>query len=156
MVHNTLNYWVFGLRPSSSILETRKHDVLETRSVSVVRWGREISSFYGTQQSRCLLLHPRTETDPVSETLCSLVSTISDDGRNPKTQLFCGKIYLENHTDGCGTGIIRIQSVMAAPYSVPIKALNFKLRAFKKAVAWAVRSLFNCPLFVYLYNFYDK
>jgi hypothetical protein len=30
MVYNTQNYWVFGLRPSSGILETRKHNVLET------------------------------------------------------------------------------------------------------------------------------
>jgi hypothetical protein len=33
----TNNYWVFGLFPSSSILETRKHDVSETGSVSVLR-----------------------------------------------------------------------------------------------------------------------
>jgi hypothetical protein len=31
------NYWVFGLFPSSGILEDRKHDVLETGSVSVLR-----------------------------------------------------------------------------------------------------------------------
>jgi hypothetical protein len=33
------NYWVFGLRPSSGILETRKHNVSETGSVSVLRLG---------------------------------------------------------------------------------------------------------------------
>jgi predicted DNA-binding helix-hairpin-helix protein len=31
------NYWVFGLFPSSGILETREHEVLETGSVSVLR-----------------------------------------------------------------------------------------------------------------------
>jgi hypothetical protein len=31
------NYWVFGLCPSSGILETRKHNVSETGSVSVLR-----------------------------------------------------------------------------------------------------------------------
>jgi hypothetical protein len=31
------NYWVFGLFPSSGILENRKHDVSETRSVSVLK-----------------------------------------------------------------------------------------------------------------------
>jgi hypothetical protein len=31
------NYWVLGLFPSSSILESRKHDVSETGSVSVLR-----------------------------------------------------------------------------------------------------------------------
>jgi hypothetical protein len=33
------NYWVFGLRPASGILETRKHNVSETGSVSILRWG---------------------------------------------------------------------------------------------------------------------
>jgi hypothetical protein len=28
------NYWVFGLCPQSSILETRKHNILETGSIS--------------------------------------------------------------------------------------------------------------------------
>jgi hypothetical protein len=37
----TQNNWVFGLFPSSGILGTRKHDVSETRSVSVLRfWGK--------------------------------------------------------------------------------------------------------------------
>jgi hypothetical protein len=33
----TQNYWVFGLCPSPGILETRKHNVSETGSVSVLR-----------------------------------------------------------------------------------------------------------------------
>jgi hypothetical protein len=37
MVYNTQNYWVFGLCRSSGILETRKHNVPETVSVSVLR-----------------------------------------------------------------------------------------------------------------------
>jgi hypothetical protein len=41
MVCNTQNYSVFGLCPSSGILETRKHNVLETGSVSVLRWEGE-------------------------------------------------------------------------------------------------------------------
>jgi hypothetical protein len=32
------NYWVLGLFPASSILETRKHNVSKTGSVSVLRW----------------------------------------------------------------------------------------------------------------------
>jgi hypothetical protein len=32
MVCNAQNYWVLGLRPSSGILETRKHNVSETGS----------------------------------------------------------------------------------------------------------------------------
>jgi hypothetical protein len=35
MVYDTQNYWVFGLCPSSIILETKKHNVSETGSVSV-------------------------------------------------------------------------------------------------------------------------
>jgi hypothetical protein len=34
-------YWVFWTFPSSGILETRKHDVSETGSVSILRWERE-------------------------------------------------------------------------------------------------------------------
>jgi hypothetical protein len=39
LVYNTPNYWVLGLCPSSGILETRKHNVSETVSVAVLRWG---------------------------------------------------------------------------------------------------------------------
>jgi hypothetical protein len=38
-VYNTQNYWVSGLCSSSGILNTRKHNVLESRLVSVLRWG---------------------------------------------------------------------------------------------------------------------
>jgi hypothetical protein len=39
----TQNYWVFGLCSSSGILKTRKHNVSETGSVSVLRWtGRHL------------------------------------------------------------------------------------------------------------------
>jgi hypothetical protein len=37
------NYWVFGLCPLPSILETRKHRILETGFVSVLRWGKTYS-----------------------------------------------------------------------------------------------------------------
>jgi hypothetical protein len=37
MVYNTRNYLVFGLFPLSGILGSRKHDVSETGSVSVLR-----------------------------------------------------------------------------------------------------------------------
>jgi hypothetical protein len=40
---STQNYWGFGLRLSSGILESRKHNVSETGSVSVLRWeGRHL------------------------------------------------------------------------------------------------------------------
>jgi hypothetical protein len=46
MVYHTQNYWVFGLFPSSGVLGTRKHDVSETGSVSVLRyvWGGDTYS----------------------------------------------------------------------------------------------------------------
>jgi hypothetical protein len=40
-IYYNQNYWVFGLFSSSDILETRKHDVSETGSVSVFRWRGE-------------------------------------------------------------------------------------------------------------------
>jgi hypothetical protein len=36
MAYNTHNYWIFGLHPSSGILETRKHNVSETDPVSIM------------------------------------------------------------------------------------------------------------------------
>jgi hypothetical protein len=39
--YNILNYWGFGLCPSSGILETREHKVSETGSVSILRWRGE-------------------------------------------------------------------------------------------------------------------
>jgi hypothetical protein len=35
--YNLEKYWVFGLFPSSGILENRKHDVSEIGSVSILR-----------------------------------------------------------------------------------------------------------------------
>jgi hypothetical protein len=52
MVYDTQNYWVFGLCPSSGILETRKHNISESRSVSVHRWeGQDTSSLESLRQS---------------------------------------------------------------------------------------------------------
>jgi hypothetical protein len=39
MVHNTQNYWVFGLCPSSDILKNNEeHNIRKTGSVSFLRW----------------------------------------------------------------------------------------------------------------------
>jgi hypothetical protein len=38
--YNTQNYWVSGLCPLCGILNNRKHNVSETGSVSVFRWGK--------------------------------------------------------------------------------------------------------------------
>jgi hypothetical protein len=47
MVYNTQNYWVFGLYPSSGILENRKHDVSETGPVSVLGEGEKTPTQLG-------------------------------------------------------------------------------------------------------------
>jgi hypothetical protein len=41
MVYCTQNYWVCGFYPSFGILATRKHNVSETGSVSILRCGGE-------------------------------------------------------------------------------------------------------------------
>jgi hypothetical protein len=100
-----IQYWVFGHCPSSGILETRKHSVSETGSVSVLRWEEKTPTLLGSLKLTSITglwlrfvlskganrvgvfpPHLRTETDPVSKTLCFLVSEIQDDGQSPKTQ----------------------------------------------------------------------
>jgi hypothetical protein len=44
----------------------------------------KVSSFQWTYQSSCLPLHLWTETDPVSETLCSLAFGVPDDRQSRK------------------------------------------------------------------------
>jgi hypothetical protein len=41
MVYHIPNKWVFGLFLSSGVVETRTHDVSETGSLSVLRYGGE-------------------------------------------------------------------------------------------------------------------
>jgi hypothetical protein len=91
--NNTESYWVFGLFPSSVILETMKYDVSETGPIYRQLRGNTPTHFraleranlnHWTQQSRYLPTHLRMETDPVSETSCSLVFRIADDGKSPK------------------------------------------------------------------------
>jgi hypothetical protein len=78
-----IGFW--GLLPSSGILKTREHNASETGFVSLLRWRVGHTYSVGSltitgplskrhQHSRCLPPHLKTETDPVSETLCSLVS----------------------------------------------------------------------------------
>jgi hypothetical protein len=104
MVYNTQNYWVFGLCPSSDILETRgfwrciilritgfldrvHRPVFKKLENAAFRKLDHYSSFfYVTQQSRCLSPQLRTEADIVSETLHSLVLRIPEDGKSSKTQ----------------------------------------------------------------------
>jgi hypothetical protein len=74
MMYNTQNDWVFELWLSSGILENTTFRKLEY-----------VSSFPP---------HLKTETDPVSETLCFLFSRIPDDGQESKNAVILGKISL--------------------------------------------------------------
>jgi hypothetical protein len=47
MVYHTQNYWGFELFPSSGILGTRRHDVSEIGSVSVLRCGGKTRTQFG-------------------------------------------------------------------------------------------------------------
>jgi hypothetical protein len=72
-----MGFWTLSIIRYSN--KSREHNVLESGSVSVLRSPLErgpvivVSSFYKTRQSRCLPLDLKTETDPVSETLCCLI-----------------------------------------------------------------------------------
>jgi hypothetical protein len=95
MVYNTQIYWVFGLCPSSGFFlnNNEKHNVSETGSVSVLRWGKTSTLLGPLERANlnCFCPHLRTETDPVSETLCFslLFRKNPDDGQSPKTQYIC-------------------------------------------------------------------
>jgi hypothetical protein len=94
MVYNTQNYWVFLTFLSSGILETRKRDVSETGSVSVLKRkgvGEKTPTPLGPLERANLNqspppFHLRTETNPVPEKSCFLVSRIPDDGKVQKKQ----------------------------------------------------------------------
>jgi hypothetical protein len=47
MVYNIQIYWVFGLSPWSGILETRKHNVSKTGSVSIFSVRGETPTVWG-------------------------------------------------------------------------------------------------------------
>jgi hypothetical protein len=68
------NYWSFGLRPSSGILETWMHNVSETGSVSFFRWGGR----------HLLCWVPEKELISITGLRLAL-SRIPDDGQSPKT-----------------------------------------------------------------------
>jgi hypothetical protein len=80
---NTQNYWVLGPTLSSGILKSREHKVSEIGYVSILTWG-DTHTVLGPLE-RTNLKQWRTQTDPVSETLCYLGFRISDDGHYPKT-----------------------------------------------------------------------
>jgi hypothetical protein len=79
MMYNTQNYLVFGLCQPTGILKTREQNV---------------SLFLRDSPS-----HLRMETDPVSETLCSLVFRVVGDGRSPNSDCTLCNLF---QTNCCG------------------------------------------------------
>jgi hypothetical protein len=72
------NYWAFRLCPSSNIIKSRKHNISEIGSVSVLGEG-EMPAVLGLLE-RANLNHLRMESDPVSKTLCFLAFRVPDNG----------------------------------------------------------------------------
>jgi hypothetical protein len=89
MACNTQDHWILGLCTSTSILKTRKRSGSETGFSSFLRWKRKTLCLLDLLERASLNRflrdptksvspspHLRTETDPVSETLCFLVFRI--------------------------------------------------------------------------------
>jgi hypothetical protein len=100
--HTRTELQFFFTFPSSGILETRKHDVSETGSVSVLRRkGGEDTQLGPLERAP---FHLRTETDPVSETSCFLVSRIPDNGKvQKKTVILCVIHHRQNPSESTHT-----------------------------------------------------
>jgi hypothetical protein len=81
------SYWVFGICPPSGILKTIQHNVFLNWICFRPQMMGETHTLLGPLE-RANLNHwiLRTETDPVSEMLCSLAFRILDDGQSPKPQ----------------------------------------------------------------------
>jgi hypothetical protein len=85
MVYNTQNYLVFGLCPSSGILDARQYNVSETGSVPFLKSGGKTPAQLGPLERVGIFPHHlRTERDPVSETLCFINSRKPDGGQSKK------------------------------------------------------------------------
>jgi hypothetical protein len=82
MVCNNKNNWDFRLCPPLSILKPREHNVSQTGAVPSS--GEGAVQWLKLTLSEGLPSHLRTEKDPVSETFCSLVFKILDDGQSKK------------------------------------------------------------------------
>jgi hypothetical protein len=84
MEYYTREYWASGLRPSSAILNAREHSVSETGTV--IDPVIEVSSSKGPNRVGVFHSHLKTETDPISKTLCFLAFRMPDDGQSPEAQ----------------------------------------------------------------------
>jgi hypothetical protein len=74
MTYNTKNYWVFGLCPSSGILKTRGHSVLETGLfLSSGEWETPTALGPVERAKWLRLAHPhlRTEHRPIFQNVMS-------------------------------------------------------------------------------------
>jgi hypothetical protein len=80
---NTQNCWVFGVCPSSGILETRKHNVSKLDLFPSSGWGVKSPTLLGPLErtNQCFSLSPEDGNRSSFRTLCFLVSRIPDDGK---------------------------------------------------------------------------
>jgi hypothetical protein len=136
LFHHKAFYIYLRLCPSSGIIKARKHNVSETESVSVVRWGgRHILCWVPqkelTRHSMCLPPHLRMERDPVSETLCfpksenPVMLSVIHDRENPLESTFhivnsnhCTIISVHIKSAGPHASIIKEKTVIPAPWNM--------------------------------------
>jgi hypothetical protein len=92
MMYNTWDYWVSGLYPSSRILKNTFFRKLDLFQSSCEGWEKttmlgqiETANYnhWKTYVSITTAPHLRTETDPVSEMLCSLEYRAMDKVQKP-------------------------------------------------------------------------
>jgi hypothetical protein len=81
MVYNTQNYWFFGLFPLPGILENTKFRKPDLFPSSDEGGGKDTYSDGPLRNNPHL--HLRTETNPVSETSCSLEYQTKKVHQNP-------------------------------------------------------------------------
>jgi hypothetical protein len=116
---DTQNYWAYALSPSSGILETRKHDVSETGSVSVIGYGEEDTYSVVSlrkcqrqsldtmaQQSRCLPPHTWGRKQSQFPKRCFLQHLTMDKVQKPSNSKYYTpssepfRIYFERYYPG--------------------------------------------------------
>jgi hypothetical protein len=130
------DYWVFGLCQSSGVLKNiREHNVSEAGSVSVLIWGGE----------RYLM----TETDPISETLCSLEYRTMDKGwnsRNPD----CHRPSSESFRIFSFKNVVPLELLINSRRTICSR--NFKACSVRKYVTKTADIKSVCKMLVIIYK----
>jgi hypothetical protein len=85
MVYNIKNYWVFRVCQFFDI-PNKKLDNTTFRKLDLLRFSGDGETPTLLGPLKAANLNHWKETDPISETLCSRVFRIHDDGESPKPQ----------------------------------------------------------------------